>query len=255
MKTRLLAAAVAIVALAAVPNAGRAVEVSTIPEGHWSFSGLFGTFDRAQVQRGFQVYKEVCHSCHGLQYIAFRNLQALGFTPDQVQTIAGEFEVQDGPNDEGEMFMRAARASDHVPPPFANDQAARVANNGALPPDLSLIVEARKGGADYMHAMLVGYREEPPEGFQMQEGMYYNEYFPGHQIAMPPPLSDGRVEYADGTEATLDQQARDVTAFLAWASEPNLEVRKRMGVSVMLFLIVFTALLYAVKRQVWSDVH
>ena len=153
------------------------------------------------------------------------------------------------------MFMRPARAADRVPSPFPNDQAARVANNGALPPDLSLIVEARKGGADYIHALLVGYRDPPPEGFQLSEGMYYNEFFPGHQIAMPPPLSDGLVTYTDGTEATLDQQSRDVTAFLAWATEPNLEDSKRMGVAVLLFVIVLTGLLYALKRQVWSDVH
>ena len=226
-----------------------------LPEVEWSFNGLFGTFDRAQLQRGMQVYKEVCHSCHGLQYIAFRNLTQLGFSADQVAQIAQDFEVQDGPNDEGDMFMRPAKAADYVPSPFANDQAARAANNGALPPDLSLIVDARMGGADFLHAVLTGYREEPPPGFQMGEGMYYNEYFPGHQIAMPPPLSDGRVEYTDGTEATLDQQSKDVSAFLAWASEPNLEQRKQTGVSVMLFLIVFTAMLYALKRHIWSDVQ
>jgi ubiquinol-cytochrome c reductase cytochrome c1 subunit len=246
---------VASLAVGLVAGAAQAIEVSQIPSEEWSFAGLFGTFDRAQMQRGYQVYKEVCHSCHGLRYIAFRNLQQLGFTPDQVAAIAAEFEVQDGPNDDGDMFMRPAKAADRIPSPFPNDQAARVANNGALPPDLSLIVDARAGGADYILALLVGYRDPPPEGFQLSEGMYYNEYFTGHQIAMPPPLSDGRVEYADGTEATLDQQARDVTAFLAWASEPNLEERKRMGVSVLLFLIVVTGMLYALKRQVWSDVH
>lgn len=236
-------------------GAAEALEVTQIPSQEWSFSGLFGTFDRAQLQRGYQVYKEVCHSCHSLQFIAFRNLEKLGFTPDQVQAIAAEFEVQDGPNDEGDMFMRPAKAADHVPPPFPNPQAARAANNGALPPDLSLIVDARKGGVDYVHAVLVGYRDPPPEGFQLSEGMYYNEFFPAHQIAMPPPLSDGRVEYADGTEATLDQQAKDVSAFLAWTSEPNLEERRRMGVSVLLFVLVLTGLLYALKRQIWSDVH
>ena len=227
-----------------------------LPEVEWSFDGLFGTFDRAQMQRGMQVYKEVCHSCHGLQYIAFRNLHAAGLHRRSGRSDRRtDFEVQDGPNDEGDMFMRPAKAADHVPSPFPNEQAARAANNGALPPDLSLIVDARMGGADYIHALLIGYREEPPAGFQMGDGMYYNEYFPGHQIAMPPPLSDGRVEYTDGTEATLDQQAKDVTAFLAWASEPNLEQRKQMGVSVMLFLIVLTAMLYALKRHIWSDVQ
>lgn len=262
MSTRKTIAAAAFAALAWAGGLGglssgaaHASEGVALPSVDWSFGGLFGTFERAQVQRGFQVYKEVCHSCHGLQFIAFRNLQSLGFTPDQVVAIAAEFEVQDGPNDEGDMFMRAARAADHVPSPFPNDQAARVANDGALPPDLSLIVKARAGGPDYVHAILTGYREDPPQGFTLSPGMYFNEYFAGHQIGMPPPLSDDRVTYTDGTKATLDQQARDVTAFLTWAAEPNLEARKRLGVSVMLFLIVFTALLYAVKRQIWSDVH
>ena len=252
MKKKLLMAA----ALAAATWSGGvlASEGPELPKQSWSFDGLFGTFDRAQVQRGFQVYKEVCHSCHGLKFVAFRNLEALGFTSDQVAAIAGEFEVQDGPNDEGDMFMRAAKASDHFPSPFANDQAARVANNGALPPDLSLIVKARKGGADYIYALMTGFRDPPPAGFHLQDGMYFNEYFPGHQIGMPPPLSDDRVTYADGTQATLDQEARDVTTFLTWAAEPNLEARKRMGVTVMLFLIVLTAMLYALKRQIWSDV-
>ena len=253
MKKNIFAAAA--LAAFAWSGAAPAAEGVTPPAEEWSFDGLFGTFDRAQLQRGYQVYKEVCHSCHGLKFIAFRNLQALGFTPDQVAAIAAEFEVQDGPNDEGDMFMRAAKAADHIPSPFANDQAARVANNGALPPDLSLIVEARKGGADYIYGVLTGYREQPPEGVQLQEGMYYNEYFPGHQIAMPPPLSDDRVTYADGTQATLSQEAKDVVAFLAWAAEPNLEESKRLGISVLLFVLVLTAMLYALKRHIWSDVH
>lgn len=253
MKKRLFMAA----ALAAATLSGAAVasEGPALPKEQWSFDGLFGTFDRAQMQRGFQVYKEVCHSCHGLKYIAFRNLQSLGFTSVQVAAIAREFEVQDGPNDDGDMFTRAARASDHVPSPFPNDQAARVANNGALPPDLSLIVDARKGGADYVYALMTGFRDPPPADFHLQSGMFFNEYFPGHQIGMPPPLSDDRVTYTDGTSATLDQEARDIAAFLAWATEPNLEDRKRLGVTVMLFLIVLTGMLYALKRQIWSDVH
>lgn len=252
MKKKLL---MAVALMAATWSGGvMASEGPALPKEQWSFDGLFGTFDRAQVQRGFQVYREVCHSCHGLKFIAFRNLEALGFTPDQVAAIAGEFEVQDGPNDEGDMFMRSAKASDRIPSPFPNDQAARVANNGALPPDLSLIIKARKGGPDYVHALLTGYLDPAPEGFHLQDGMYYNEYFPGHQIGMPPPLSDDRVEYADGTQATLDQEARDVTTFLTWASEPNLEERKRLGITVMLFLIVLTAMLYALKRQIWSKV-
>ena len=248
-------AATALVAALWAPAAGASTEAPTPPAVDWSFNGLFGTFDRAQLQRGYQVYAEVCHACHALSFMAFRNLKQIGFTDDQVARLAAQFEVQDGPNDEGDMFMRPARASDHMPSPFANEKAARFANNGAYPPDQSLIVEARKGGANYIHGILTGYRDPPPEGVQLNEGMYFNEYFPGHQIAMAPPLSDGRVDYADGTAATLDQQAKDVTAFLAWMAEPNLEERRRLGITVMLFLIVLTGMLYALKRQIWSDVE
>ncbi|MBL8668452.1 MAG: cytochrome c1 [Rhodospirillales bacterium] len=247
-------AATALAAALWAPAAGASSEAPTPPSVEWSFNGLFGTFDRGQLQRGYQVYAEVCHSCHALSLMAFRNLQQIGFSEEQVAQLAAQFEVQDGPNDEGDMFMRPARASDHVPSPFANEQAARFANNGAYPPDQSLIVKARKGGSDYIHGILVGYRDPPPEGVTLNEGMHFNDYFPGHQIAMAPPLSDGRVEYADGTEATLDQQAKDVTAFLTWVSEPTLEERRRLGISVILFLIVLTGLLYALKRQIWSDV-
>jgi cytochrome c1 len=234
------------------------------PRREWTFSGIFGTFERDSLQRGWQVYKEVCHSCHGLHFIAFRNLQGIGLTAEQVEAIAGEFEVQDGPNDEGEMFMRKALPSDHIPSPFPNDQAARVANNGALPPDLSLIVEARPygmegfykpTGADYVYALLLGYQDPPPEGVVLNPGMYYNEYFPGHQIGMPPIISDDIVAYADGTEATAAQITYDVVNFLTWAAEPNLEARREMGIKVMLFLIVLTALLYATKRAIWADAH
>jgi ubiquinol-cytochrome c reductase cytochrome c1 subunit len=251
---KLLAAAVLAAAVWSSP-AGAAGAAPTPPAVDWSFNGLFGTFDRAQLQRGYQVFTEVCHSCHALKFMAFRNLTQIGFTPEQVALLAAQFEVQDGPNDEGDMFMRPARAADHMPSPFANEQAARFANNGAYPPDQSLIVEARAGGADYIHGLMIGYRDPAPDGFALGDGMHFNEYFPGHQIAMAPPLSDGRVEYSDGTEATLDQQAKDITAFLTWVAEPNLEQRKRMGVTVMLFLIVLTGMLYALKRQIWSDVH
>lgn len=248
-------AATALAAALWVPAAGASTEAPTPPAVEWSFNGLFGTFDRAQLQRGYQVYAEVCHSCHALSFMAFRNLKQIGFTDDQVAQLAAQFEVQDGPNDEGDMFTRPARASDHMPSPFPNEKAARFANNGAYPPDQSLIVEARKGGADYIHGLLTGYRDPPPEGVTLNDGMYFNEYFPGHQIAMAPPLSDGRVDYTDGTEATLEQEAKDVTTFLAWMAEPNLEERRRLGISVILFLIVLTGLLYALKRQVWSDVE
>ena len=224
------------------------------PSQKWSFTGLFGTFDRGALQRGFLVYNEVCAGCHSVRLVAYRNLMEIGFTEDQVKKIAAEKEVQDGPNDEGEMFDRPAGPSDRFVSPFPNENAARAANNGAFPPDLSLMVKARKDGANYLHALMTGYKD-PPAGTTLPEGMAYNEYFPGKQIAMPAPISEDGVEYADKTKATVDQMSRDVTTFLAWAAEPELEERKRMGVKVLLFLLVLTGLLYAVKRKIWADVH
>jgi ubiquinol-cytochrome c reductase cytochrome c1 subunit len=184
----------------------------------------------------------------------YRNLQDIGFSEDQVKQIAASVQVTDGPNDAGDMFERPGRPSDTFKPPFANENAARAANNGALPPDLSLIVKARKGGADYVHGILTGY-SDPPADMKMAEGMNYNKYFPGHQIAMPPPLSDGAVTYPDGTKATVDQMASDVSNFLTWASEPKLEERHFIGVKSVLFLIVLTVLLYGAKRKIWAAVH
>jgi ubiquinol-cytochrome c reductase cytochrome c1 subunit len=223
-------------------------------EEAWSHDGLFGSFDRAAAQRGFQVYREVCSACHGLTFVAFRNLTDLGFSEEQVGALAGEYNVTDGPDDNGEMFERPARPADPIPPPYPNEQAARVANGGALPPELSLITKARAGGTDYIYSLMVGY-EEPPADVEAQEGLYYNAYFPGHWIAMPPPLSDGLVSYADGTQATVPQMAADVATFLTWAGEPTLEQRKQIGLKVMLFLIVFTGLCYATMRKVWADAH
>jgi len=220
----------------------------------WSFSGPMGTYDRAQLQRGYQVYKDVCAGCHSLKYVAFRNLLDIGFSEAEAKAVAAEFDVTDGPDGEGEMFDRPGRLSDIMPSPYANDNAARASNNGALPPDLSLMAKARVGGADFLYSLLVGY-EEAPEGVEMPEGMSYNPYFPGTQIAMPSPLDDDSVEYVDGTKATLDQHAKDVSAFLMWAAEPKLEDRHRIGLKTMLFLIVLTALFYFTKRQVWRDVH
>jgi ubiquinol-cytochrome c reductase cytochrome c1 subunit len=251
-KLMIAAAAAALMSIAAPAGAAEGPEVA---KQEWSFSGMFGTFDRGALQRGLQVYREVCANCHSLNMIAFRNLSALGLSPDEIQAIAESYEVQDGPNDEGDMFMRQARPSDFFVPPFPNEQAARAANNGALPPDLSLIVKARKGRADYIYGVLTGYEDEPPAGVELMDGMYYNKAFPGHQIAMPPPLAEDSVEYADGTKATLDQESHDVVTFLTWASQPEMEARKRLGIKVMLFLIVLTAMLYAVKRKIWSDVH
>ena len=221
----------------------------------WSFHGMFGTYDRGALQRGFQIYREVCAACHSMSLVAYRNLTGIGLSEDQIKAVAAEYEVTDGPNEEGEMYSRPAKPSDQFVAPFANDNAARASNNGALPPDLSLMAKARKGGPDYLYALLTGYKEESPEGVTLMEGMQYNVYFTGNQIAMAPPLADDAVEYQDGTKPTLAQLAQDVTTFLNWAAEPELEERKRMGIKVLLFLIVLTAMMYALKRQVWRDQH
>ena len=248
------------------------------PSQGWSFEGMFGTYDRAALQRGFQVYRQLCSSCHSLELIAFRNLEQIGLTPEQVEAIAAEYEVEDGPDDEGEMFFRPARPADRYPSPFPNENAARAANGGALPPDLSMIVKwrgadsittkFRERGADYVYSVLTGYHDEVPEAaaeeyrknndgaeLELGDGMHFNTYFPGNQIAMAPPLYDEAVEYADGTEPTLSQHARDVTQFLTWAAQPEAEDRKRMGIKVLLFVIALTGMLYALKRQIWSDLH
>jgi cytochrome c1 len=223
----------------------------------WSFTPPFGTFDQAQLRRGFQVYKDICANCHSMRLLSYRNLGEPGgprLSPKAVEKIASQVQVTDGPNDKGEMFQRPGQPSDRFRSPFANDQLARLANNGALPPDLSVIAKARQGGADYIYALLTGYRPAP-EGFAVAQGMHYNTAFPGHQIAMPPPLSDGVVSYTDGTEATVDNYARDVSAYLMWAAEPKLEERHKTGARVMIFLIVFAVIMYLAKRAVWSGLH
>jgi len=226
-----------------------------LPDTKFSFEGVFGTYDRASLQRGFQVYKEVCSACHSMHLLSYRNLQEIGLNAEEVAAVAASVQIQDGPNDNGEMFERPGRASDRFRSPFANAAAARAANNGALPPDLSVITKARAGGADYIHALLVGY-EEPPAGVTVMEGMHYNKYFAGHQIAMAPPLTqDGQLTFADGTNATVDQMAKDVATFLTWAAEPELESRRAMGVRVILFLAILGGITYAVKRKIWADVH
>lgn len=220
----------------------------------FSFQGPFGAYDRAELQRGFQVYQEVCAACHGLKYFAFRNLRSIGFDEAQAKAIAVQYEVTDGPDEEGEMFERPAVLADYMPAPFANDNAARAANNGSLPPDLSLIVKARAGGENYLFSLLTGY-EDPPADIELGEGMDYNPYYGGGQIAMPPPLVEDGVEYADGTKASVERMARDVTTFLTWVAEPDMEARKRMGIKVMTFLVLLTVLLYMIKRKVWRDVR
>ena len=245
----------ALAALIVASGSAFAAEAPEPAAQEWSFGGIFGTYDRKSLRRGLQVYNEVCATCHSLDLVAYRNLPAIGFDENEVKDIAAQFEVLDGPNDEGDMFTRAAVPADRFAPPFANKMAARAANNGAYPPDLSVITKARKGGADYIYALLSGYREDVPDGFELIEGMSYNDYFPNHQIAMPPPLAEDAVEYADGTKASTEQMAKDVTTFLAWAGEPEMEQRKQLGIKVLLFLIVLTAMLFALKRKIWADVH
>jgi ubiquinol-cytochrome c reductase cytochrome c1 subunit len=252
---RTVASTVLVIGLMAASVANASSGAPKPEKQTWSFNGIFGTFDRGALKRGYQVYSEVCVSCHGLGLIAYRNLMDIGFTEDEAKEIAAEFEVEDGPNDEGEMFMRPAILADHLVPPYPNTNAARASNNGALPPDLSLMAKARIGGPDYLYALMTGYHEEAPEGFELSEDMSYNTYFPGNQIAMGQPLEDEMVEYADGTSATLEQHAKDITTFLMWTASPELEERKRLGVKVILFLIIWTAMLYALKVKIWARLH
>jgi ubiquinol-cytochrome c reductase cytochrome c1 subunit len=255
MRVRTLAlAAASVAALAAGPGAAQASEANALPHRNWSFEGLFGTYDGGALQRGFQVYSEVCAACHSMKLLSYRHLTGIGFTEDQIKQIAAAVQIPDGPNDQGEMFERPGRPSDRFRSPFPNDNAARFGNNGALPPDFSPLVKGRDGGASYVHAVLTGYKDAPA-GVTLQTGMSYNAAFPGHQIAMPQPLNEGQVSYADGTSASVDQMAADVATFLAWASEPEMDTRKRMGVKVILFTLLLTGLLYAVKRRVWADVE
>jgi ubiquinol-cytochrome c reductase cytochrome c1 subunit len=259
--------------LAADVDRASAAEQVAPPRVDWTFAGPFGHYEQAQLQRGFKVYREVCASCHALSMVAFRNLKdpgGLGYTEDQAEAIAAEYQVKDiAPNENGEFPDRPGRLSDYFPKPFPNEEAARAANGGAYPPDFSTLAKARtyergfpwflidilgqyqENGQDYIHALLLGY-EEPPAGAEPpKEGLHYNKYFPGHWLAMAKPLQDGQVEYPDGTPTTLDQYSKDVVAFMTWVAEPHLMARKQMGLVVLFFLIVFAALLYFTKRSVW----
>jgi ubiquinol-cytochrome c reductase cytochrome c1 subunit len=230
-----------------------AQEAGPMPSVSWSFSGPFGTYDRAALQRGFQIYTEVCSNCHSLNLLHYHDLSALGYSDDEVKAIAAQKQVADI-NDQGEPIKRPARPSDAFVPPFPNDKAARAANNGALPPDQSLIVKARDGGANYIYGIVTGYGT-PPADMKIADGMNYNKMFPGHQIAMPQPLQDDSVTYGDGTKATLDQEARDITTFLSWAADPTMEERKKTGAKVVIFLVVLTLVLYGAKRKIWAAIH
>jgi ubiquinol-cytochrome c reductase cytochrome b/c1 subunit len=253
----------------------KAEEQETPPSQKWSFSGPFGKYDRGALQRGLKIYKEVCSNCHSLSYIAFRNLAdpgGPGYSPAQAAAFASEYKIKDGPNDQGEMFERPGRPADYFPAPFPNEQAARAANGGGLPPDLSLIAKARsyergfpwfifdfftqfqEQGPNYISALLQGY-EKTPQGVTLPEGTYYNKYFPGHAIKMPQPLTKGQVTFDDGSPATLEQYAHDVATFLMWAAEPKMEARKQLGYQVFVFLIIFAGLMYFTKKKVWAEAH
>ena len=223
----------------------------------WSFKGFFGKFDRGSLQRGYQVYTEVCAACHSMQYLTYRNLSEPGgpeFSEAEAKAIASQFEVTDGPNNDGEMFTRPGRPSDNFVSPYPNIQAATAANGGAYPPDMSVLVKARKGGADYIYSLLLGY-EDPPTGISLDDGVYYNKYMPGKNIKMSNPLSEGLVEYSDGTTASMEQMAKDVTTFLSWAAEPHLEARHKIGFRAIIYLIILTILVYFSMKKIWSRVE
>ena len=277
MKTHRILLALTLTASLAALSAAQAAEEHGAPQppAHkWSFSGPFGKFDQAQLQRGFKVYKEVCASCHSMSMVSFRNLAepgGPGYSPDQATAVAAEYKIKDL-DDKGESIERAGRPADFFPSPFANDKAAAAANGGVAPPDFSTLAKARtyergfpwfvfdiftqfqEQGPDYIVALLQGY-EEPPQGFNLPAGGNYNKYFPGHVIAMPPPLSKDQVTYEDGTPQTLEQYSKDVAAFMMWAAEPHLVQRKRIGFQVMIFLIVLSGLLYFTKKKIWHEVE
>lgn len=221
----------------------------------WTFDGPTGTYDRAALQRGYKIYREVCAACHSMNLLYYRNLEALGYNEEQIKNIAREYTYMDGPNDEGDMFERPGLPSDPFKNPFENDKQAAAANNGAIPPDLSLIAKARVGGPDYLYSLLVGYEEHAPHGHTLLSGQYWNKYKDGHVIAMAPPLAEGQIAYEDGTPQTLEQYAKDVSHFMMWAADPYMEQRKQTGISVILFLIVFAGIMYAYKKKIWKDAH
>jgi len=221
---------------------------------NWSFNGIFGTFDRASLQRGYQVYQEVCSGCHSVQHLSYRNLYEEGgpeFSKEEAKAIASQFDVTDGPNSDGEMFTRPGKLSDKFVSPYPNIESSIAANGGAYPPDMSVLAKARPDGANYIYSLLLGY-EEPPAGFELDDGVYYNKYMAGQKIKMSEPILDGLVEYADGTEATKEQMVKDVTTFLVWASEPHLESQHKMGFKTIIYLIILLTLVYLSKQKVWS---
>ena len=223
----------------------------------WSFKGLFGKFDRASLQRGYQVYSEVCSGCHSMKYLSYRNLSEKGgpeFSIAEAKAIASNYEVTDGPNSDGEMFVRSAKLSDKFVMPFDNVKAAQAANGGAYPPDMSVLIKARSGGANYIYSVILGY-EDPPSGVTLDDGVYYNKYMYGNYIKMAKPLTEGAVEYSDGTKTTEEQMAKDVTTFLMWAAEPHLEARHKMGFRAIIYLFIITVLVYFSMKKLWSRIE
>src|SRR5580692_6150339 len=275
MVSTVIALAIAGSLLAGSVQNARAEDQTPVSQ-KWSFAGPFGKYDRGALQRGLKVYKEVCSVCHSLNYIAFRNLAdpgGPGYSDAQAAALAAEYKVKDGPNDQGDMFDRPGRPADYFPAPFPNEQAARAANGGGLPPDLSLITKARgyergfpwfifdfftqyqEQGPDYVAAILQGFEDKPPAGVTIPDGSYYNKYFPGNAIKMPKPLNDGQVTFDDGSPTTVAQYAKDVTTFLMWAAEPHIEERKKMGFMVFIVLIILAGMTYFTKKKVWADAH
>jgi cytochrome c1 len=252
-------------AAAPIPQGWTSGEALPTKDVTFSFEGPFGTYDRAALQRGFQVYKEVCSACHSMNMVSFSSLGEAGgpdFTEAEVKAIAAGYKIPAGPNATGQTtdasgqpLMRPGIAADHFPAPFANEAAARTANGGALPPDMSLLAKALEGGPERIYSIVTGFHLTPPAGFKVPEGKYFNPWFPGWNIGMPPPLVDGAVSYSDGTKATVDQEAHDVATFLMWAAEPKLDERKETGLRVLIFLVVLAGLFYLSYRRVWKDAH
>ena len=231
-----------------------AEEAMSLKKQNWSFEGIFGRYDNSTLQRGLQIYQEVCSACHGMKRLRFRELRDLGFTDGQIKIYAETFEILDGPNELGEMFLRPGEPSDTFVSPYKNKEEAKASFDGSYPPDLSLLTKAIKNGPDYIYSLLTGY-EDPPKEFKLTDGLYYNPYYDGKVIAMPPPLYDNAIEYIDGTNASLDQLSYDIVHFLNWAAEPKLQQRKSLGLKVLLFLIVLTLLLYVTMKEIWSRIE
>ncbi len=253
MIRRLLVAALAALPLLAFPAMAEDEDIQLL-DGHFTFNGPFGTIDKAAAQRGWQVYREVCSNCHGLYEQSYRDLDGLGYSEAEVKAFAAEAEVTDISDDTGKPIKRPGRPSDRIVRPFANEIIARLANNGALPPDLGLMAKAREGGANYIYSLMQGF-SDPPAGMKLGDNMYYNKFFKGHQIAMPPPLSDGAVTFADGAPNKLADEAYDVATFLEWAAEPEQDRRKEIGWRSVIYLALTTVVLYFVKRRIWAGVH